>query len=56
MAKSLGEEAAERIVAARAAAPFDSVQDLGARAALERRELEALADAGALRELSATGT
>jgi len=52
MAKSLGEEAAERIVAARTAAPFDSVQDLGARAALERRDLEALADAGALRELS----
>lgn len=52
MVKSLGEEAAHRIVAARAAAPFASVQDLGVRAALERRDLEALADAGALRELS----
>ncbi len=52
MVKSLGEEAAERIVAARANASFDSVQDLGLRATLERRDLEALADAGALRELS----
>ncbi len=52
MVKSLGKEAAERIVAARTAAPFASVQDLTLRAALERRELEALADAGALRELS----
>ncbi len=52
MVKSLGEEAAHRIVAERAAAPFASVQDLGVRAALERRDLEALADAGALRELS----
>jgi error-prone DNA polymerase len=52
MVKSLGEEAAQRIVAARAAAPFESVQDLSLRAALDRRDLEALADAGALRELS----
>jgi error-prone DNA polymerase len=52
LVKSLGEEAAERIVAARAAAPFEGVQDLTLRAALDRRELEALADAGALRELS----
>ena len=52
MVKSLGEDAAERIVAARAAAPFDSVQDLSLRAVLERRDLEALADAGALRDLS----
>src|SRR5262249_20280301 len=37
---------------ARAAAPFASVQDLTRRAALERRELEALADAGTLRALS----
>ena len=49
-------QAAERIVAARAAAPFASVQDLTLRAALERRELEALADAGALaRARPATG-
>jgi error-prone DNA polymerase len=52
MVKSLGEQAAARIVAARAAAPFASGQDLTLRAALERRELEALADAGALRRLS----
>ncbi len=52
MVKGLGEEAADRIVAARGAAPFAGVQDLTLRAALERRELEALADAGALRELS----
>jgi error-prone DNA polymerase len=52
MVKSLGEEAAQRIVAARAPAPFTSVQDLTRRADLARRELEALADAGALRELS----
>jgi error-prone DNA polymerase len=52
MVKSLGEQAVARIVAARAAAPFASVQDLTLRAALERRELEALADAGALRRLS----
>jgi error-prone DNA polymerase len=52
MVKSLGEEAADRIVTARAAAPFESVQDMSLRAALDRRDLEALADAGALRELS----
>jgi error-prone DNA polymerase len=52
MVKSLGEEASERIVAARAAAPFASVQELALRASLERRELEALADAGALRALA----
>jgi error-prone DNA polymerase len=55
--RSLGEEAAERIVAARAnAVAFDSVQELRLRAALERRDLEALADAGALRELSGNRT
>ncbi len=52
MVKGLGKEAAMRIEAARVAAPFASVQDLTLRAALERRELEALADAGALRGLS----
>ncbi|HET9864425.1 MAG TPA: error-prone DNA polymerase [Steroidobacteraceae bacterium] len=52
LVKSLGEEAAARIVAARAGAPFAGVQDLARRADLERRELEALADAGALRQLS----
>ena len=52
MIKGLGEEAAERICAARAREAFASVQDLTLRASLQRRELEALADAGALRELS----
>jgi error-prone DNA polymerase len=52
MVKGLGEAAVERIVAARGAAPFADVQDLTRRGALERRELEALADAGALRSLS----
>jgi error-prone DNA polymerase len=50
--KSLGEEAALRIAEARARAPFASVQDLALRAQLARRELEALADADALRELA----
>jgi error-prone DNA polymerase len=52
MIKGLGEEAAGRISAARAAAVFASVQDLTLRAKLLRRDLEALADAGALRDLS----
>jgi error-prone DNA polymerase len=52
MVKGMSKEAALRIEAARAAAPFASVQDLTLRAALERRELEALADAGAMRALS----
>jgi len=52
LVKSLGEAAAERIMTARAQGAFASVQDLAKRADLLRRELEALADAGALRELS----
>jgi len=52
LAKGLSKESALRVETARAAAPFTSVQDLTLRAALGRRELEALADAGALRELS----
>jgi error-prone DNA polymerase len=52
MVKGLGEPAAERIETARAERAFTSVQDLGRRAMLARRELEALADAGALRGLS----
>ncbi|MEO8065143.1 MAG: error-prone DNA polymerase [Pseudomonadota bacterium] len=52
MVKGLSEEAAARICVARAANAFASVQDLTRDTALERRELEALADAGALRELS----
>jgi len=52
MVKGLSEEAAVRISTARAITAFASVQDLTLRAVLERRELEALAEAGALRELS----
>ena len=52
LVKGLNEEAALRIVAARVQAEVASVQDLTLRANLARRELEALADAGALRELS----
>ncbi|HUQ09432.1 MAG TPA: error-prone DNA polymerase [Steroidobacteraceae bacterium] len=52
MIKGLGEEPAGRIVTARAAGAFMNVQDLTLRAALTRRDLEALADGGALRDLS----
>lgn len=51
MVKGLGEEAGLRIMEVRGER-FASVQDLTLRANLSRRELEALADAGALRELS----
>jgi error-prone DNA polymerase len=44
----LGEAAREAIVAARRSAPFASCQDLGERARLTRRDMEALAAAGAL--------
>ncbi|HHO67507.1 MAG TPA: error-prone DNA polymerase, partial [Gammaproteobacteria bacterium] len=44
--------AAERLVAARAQRPFADVDDLARRARLERRELEALAAAGALASLA----
>ena len=40
------------IVEARAERPFESVQDLAERAALDRDDLEALAAAGALASLS----
>ena len=52
LVKSLSTAGAERIEAARAKRPFDSVQDLAERAALDRTDLEALAAAGALTSLS----
>jgi error-prone DNA polymerase len=52
LVKSLSSAGAERIEAARARRPFDSVQDLAERAALDRTDLEALAAAGALASLS----
>ncbi|MBL6752592.1 MAG: error-prone DNA polymerase, partial [Nevskia sp.] len=48
----VGEAEAARILAARAAAPFESVDDLAARAGLGRRALDALAQAGALQPLA----
>ncbi len=48
----LGDEAAARIVTARSQAPFDSVEDLARRAALNAHDLHALAEADALRALA----
>ena len=52
MVGGLGEDAAGRVVAARAAGPFSSVEDLACRAALDRRDLRCLADGGALAALA----
>ncbi|WP_175970690.1 error-prone DNA polymerase [Burkholderia sp. BCC0322] len=52
LVRGLGEAAARRIEAARAAGPFDSVDTLARRAQLERRDLEALAAANALATLA----
>ena len=46
--RGIGEKTAERIVAAREAAPFDDVADLSRRVRLSAAQLEALATAGAL--------
>jgi error-prone DNA polymerase len=52
LAKGLSEAGAERLAAARRVRPFASVQDLAERAQLERRDLNALADAGACARLA----
>jgi error-prone DNA polymerase len=52
MVKSLSEQGGSRVAAARRERRFESVQDLGRRAALDRGDLEALAAAGALAALS----
>jgi error-prone DNA polymerase len=52
LVKSLSQAAVIRLIAARDARPFASVEDLAARAALDRGDLEALAVAGALAPLS----
>lgn len=52
MVNGLGEAAGERIVAARAAGGFASLEDLARRAALSRHELQCLAAADALRPLA----
>ena len=46
------QQAAARLLAARAEAPFDSVEDLARRAALDAGQLALLAQAGALQPLS----
>jgi error-prone DNA polymerase len=52
LVKGLSEAGAKRVVAARAQSPFESVQDLARRAALDKRDLHALADAGACARLT----
>ncbi len=52
LVSGLGEEAGKRIEAARDQQPFASVEDLTARAHLNKKELVALAESGALDELS----
>ncbi len=49
--KGFSQKTAERIVAERVKDPFASLEDLVRRAALDRRELDALAEAGALEAL-----
>jgi len=51
LVSGLGEAAGRRIEAARAERPFASVEDLSARAQLDRKQLVALAESGALDEL-----
>ena len=52
LVKSLSRSGADRLIEARREQPFDSVQSLAARAALDRGDLEALAAAGAFASLS----
>ena len=52
LVKSLSQEGAQRVESARIDKRFESVQDLAKRSALDRGDLEALASAGALAELS----
>jgi error-prone DNA polymerase len=52
MVKHMSREGAQRLLAARASRPFDGVADLAERAALDRRDLEALAAADALASIA----
>jgi len=52
LVKHLSQEGAARLLAARAVRPFGSIADMAERAALDRRDLEALAAADALTRLS----
>jgi error-prone DNA polymerase len=52
LVKQLSSEGAARLLAARASRAFDGIDDLAERAGLDRRDLEALAAADALRALT----
>jgi DNA-directed DNA polymerase III PolC len=52
LVKSLSQSGVTRLIEARVTRPFTSVEDLAARAGLDRGDLEALAAAGALASLS----
>ena len=52
LVSGLGEDAGRRIEKARTVRPFESVEDLTARAGLDKKELVTLAESGALDELS----
>jgi error-prone DNA polymerase len=52
LVRHLSQEGVARLIAARTARPFDSIADMAERAALDRRDLEALAAADALAHLS----
>jgi error-prone DNA polymerase len=52
LVKHLSQEGGARLLAARATSPFGSIADLAERAALDRRDLEALAAADALARLT----
>jgi len=54
--KGLGEEAGRRVEAARKERTFDGIEDLRARAGLDQKEMDALAEAGALNGLLGSGT
>jgi error-prone DNA polymerase len=53
--KGLGEDAGKRIMDARAVRAFRDIEDLRARAELDGREMDLLAEAGALNDLIAGG-
>jgi error-prone DNA polymerase len=52
MVRGLGETSGKKIMAARASKPFNSIADLAERALLDKRELDALARAGALESMA----
>ncbi|WP_370261692.1 error-prone DNA polymerase [Limnobacter sp.] len=52
MVHGLSQQGAIRVVAARRAKPYDSIEDLAKRAELNRKDLQALADANALQSIA----